>query len=93
MDPEEFFGSDKVRSAPQSALISCRRCCQPFITSNPDLLEVIGPQLEAELRQHRMNKSLKEQTKGILKRSFPGGALPVIQPPSYNRSTWTLISV
>ncbi|HEX4164964.1 MAG TPA: AraC family transcriptional regulator [Bryobacteraceae bacterium] len=48
---------------------------QPFITSNPDLLELIAPQLEAELRQHLMNKSLKEQAKGILKRSLAG------QPP------------
>jgi AraC-like DNA-binding protein len=45
---------------------------QPFITYNPDLLEVIAPQLEAELKQHLTNKSLKEQAKGILKRSLAG---------------------
>ncbi|MFL6416662.1 MAG: AraC family transcriptional regulator [Bryobacteraceae bacterium] len=45
---------------------------QPFITYNPDLLEVIAPQLEAELRQYLANKSLKQQAKGILKRSLAG---------------------
>jgi AraC-like DNA-binding protein len=45
---------------------------QPFITHNPDLLEVIAPQLEAELKQHLTNRSLKQQAKGIVKRSLAG---------------------
>jgi len=45
---------------------------QAFITHNPDLLEAIAPQLEAELRQRLNNSSLKEQAKGILKRSLAG---------------------
>jgi AraC-like DNA-binding protein len=45
---------------------------QPFITHNADLLEVIAPQLEAELKQYLTNRSLKEQAKGILKRSLAG---------------------
>jgi hypothetical protein len=36
---------------------------QPFVTHNPDLLEMVAPQLEAELRQQLANKSLKEQVK------------------------------
>ena len=45
---------------------------QPFITHNADLLELIAPQLEAQLKQHLTSKSLKEQAKGILKRSLAG---------------------
>jgi AraC-like DNA-binding protein len=45
---------------------------QPFITHNEDLLEAIAPQLETELRQYLANASLKEQAKGILKRSLAG---------------------
>src|SRR5438270_1002232 len=45
---------------------------QPFITHNADLLELIAPQLEAQLKQYLTSKSLKEQAKGILKRSLAG---------------------
>lgn len=45
---------------------------QPFITHNADLLEVIAPQLEAELTRYLANNSLKEQAKGVLKRSLAG---------------------
>ncbi len=45
---------------------------QPFITHNADLLELIAPQLEAQLKQHLTSTSLKEQAKGILKRSLAG---------------------
>jgi AraC-like DNA-binding protein len=48
---------------------------QPFITHNPDLLELIAPQLEADLKQHLAGRSLKDHTKGILKRCLGG------QPP------------
>jgi len=45
---------------------------QPFLTHNPDLLELVAPQLEAELTQQLADKSLKEQAKGILKRLLAG---------------------
>jgi AraC-like DNA-binding protein len=45
---------------------------QPFMTHNADLLEQIAPQLEAELKQHLTNRSLREQAKGIVKRSLAG---------------------
>src|SRR3989441_37204 len=41
---------------------------QPFVTHNPDLLELVAPQLEAELQQQLEDKSLKEELKGILKK-------------------------
>jgi AraC-like DNA-binding protein len=45
---------------------------QPFLTHNPDLLEMVAPQLDAELMQQLAHKSLKEQVKGILKKFLAG---------------------
>jgi AraC-like DNA-binding protein len=45
---------------------------QPFLTHNPDLLEMVAPQLEKELTQQLAQKSLKEQVKGILKKFLAG---------------------
>jgi AraC-like DNA-binding protein len=43
-----------------------------FVTHNPDLLEMVAPQLDAELRQQLAHTSLKEQVKGILKKLLAG---------------------
>ena len=45
---------------------------QPFVTHNPDLLELVAPQLEAELTRQRADMSLQEQVKGIPKRLLAG---------------------
>jgi AraC-like DNA-binding protein len=45
---------------------------QPFLTHNPDLLEMVAPQLDAELTQQLAHQSLKEQVKGILKKFLAG---------------------
>jgi AraC-like DNA-binding protein len=45
---------------------------QPFVTHNPDLLDLVSPQLEAELKQQLADKSLREQAKGILKMFLAG---------------------
>jgi AraC-like DNA-binding protein len=45
---------------------------QPFLTHNPDLLEMVAPQLEAELAQQLAHRSLQEQVKGILKKFLAG---------------------
>ena len=45
---------------------------QPFLTHNPDLLELVAPQLEAELKQQLAAKSLQEQVKGTLKKLLVG---------------------
>jgi AraC-like DNA-binding protein len=44
----------------------------PFQTHNSDLLAMVAPQLEAELRQQMAEKTLGEQVKGILKRQLAG---------------------
>src|SRR5206468_1003677 len=45
---------------------------QPFLTHNPELLELIAPQLDAELRQQRADDSLKAEVKTILKKLLAG---------------------
>jgi AraC-like DNA-binding protein len=45
---------------------------QTFRSHNPELLELIAPQLEAELRQQRADDSLKVQVKTILKKLLAG---------------------
>jgi AraC-like DNA-binding protein len=43
-----------------------------FLTYNADLLAVVAPQLEAELKQQLMEKNFREQVKGTLKRLLAG---------------------
>jgi AraC-like DNA-binding protein len=45
---------------------------QPFVTHNPELLELVAPQLEAQLKQQLADSPSKEQAKGILKRLLAG---------------------
>jgi AraC-like DNA-binding protein len=45
---------------------------RPFVTHNADLYAVVGPQLEAELKQALASKALGEQVKGLLKRLIAG---------------------
>jgi AraC-like DNA-binding protein len=44
----------------------------PFVTYNPELLAIVAPQLEAELREQLAQKTFSEQAKGILKRLLAG---------------------
>jgi len=50
----------------------------PFVTYNAELLSMVAPQLEAELRKQLQEKSLREQVKGVLKRLI-AGQRPVIR--------------
>jgi AraC-like DNA-binding protein len=43
-----------------------------FLTYNADLLAVVAPQLEAELKQQLTEKNFREQVKGTLKRLLAG---------------------
>jgi len=45
---------------------------QTFLTHNPELLELVAPQLEAELKQQLADKSLREQVKATLKKFLTG---------------------
>jgi len=44
----------------------------PFLTHNPELLELIAPQLDAELRHQQADDGLKPQVKTILKKLLAG---------------------
>ncbi|HTS10911.1 MAG TPA: AraC family transcriptional regulator [Candidatus Limnocylindrales bacterium] len=44
----------------------------PFVTYNAELLAIVAPQLEAELRQQLAQKTFGEQAKAILKRLLAG---------------------
>ena len=70
---EEFFACPVNFGARHNRLVfQVEDVDQPFITHNADLLELIAPQLEAQLKQHLTSTSLREQAKGILKRSLAG---------------------
>ena len=70
---ENFFACPVKFGARQNRLcFHGKDVDQPFVTHNADLLELIAPQLEAQLRQYSATKSLKAQAKGILKRSLAG---------------------
>lgn len=45
---------------------------RPFVTYNAELLAIVAPQLEAELREHLAQKTFGEQAKGVLKRLLAG---------------------
>jgi AraC-like DNA-binding protein len=76
---EKHFGCEVKFGARHNLLLFRKEdVARPFLTHNPDLLEMVAPQLEAELNEQLANKSLKEQVKGILKK-FLAGQRPSLQ--------------
>lgn len=70
---EEFFGCPVKFEAQRNKLVfRADDLAQPFVTHNPELLDLVSPQLEAELKQQLAESALKEQAKGILKRLLAG---------------------
>ena len=70
---EDYFECPVKFGARENRLIfSVEDVNQPFVTHNPDLLEILAPQLEAELLRQFASESLKEQAKGTLKRLLAG---------------------
>ena len=70
---ENHFGCPVKFGARHNKLVlSSEDIAQSFLTHNPDLLELVAPQLEAELREQIADKSLKEQVKAILKKFLAG---------------------
>ncbi|MGA3187676.1 MAG: AraC family transcriptional regulator ligand-binding domain-containing protein [Bryobacteraceae bacterium] len=53
-------------------LFSRQDVARPFQTHNPDLLAMVAPQLEAELKQHLAQRTVRGQVKGILKKLLAG---------------------
>jgi len=70
---EAHFRCPVKFQAGQNALVFTRGDMdQPFRTHNADMLAVVAPQLEAELRQQLAPKSMGEQVKGVLKKLLAG---------------------
>jgi AraC-like DNA-binding protein len=70
---EDHFGCPVKFGARQNKLIfRSEDISQPFVTHNPDVLEMVAPQLEAELSRQLADKSLQEQVKGVLKKFLAG---------------------
>jgi AraC-like DNA-binding protein len=70
---EDYFGCSVKFGVRQNRLLfRSEDISQPFLTHNPDLLDLVAPQLEAELTQQDTAKSLQDQVKGILKKLLAG---------------------
>ncbi len=70
---EDYFGCPVRFGARRNKLFfRAEGVGRPFVTHNPELLELVAPQLEAELKQQLAGRSLKEQAKGILMRLLAG---------------------
>jgi AraC-like DNA-binding protein len=70
---EKFFGCPVKFGARRNKLVfRAEDVARPFVTHNPELLDLVSPQLEAELKQQVTDGALKEQTKGILKQLLAG---------------------
>jgi AraC-like DNA-binding protein len=70
---ESHFGCPVRFKAPGDALVfRDRDLDRPFVTSNADLREVIGAQLDAELRVRTASRDVGEQVRGYVRRSLAG---------------------
>jgi AraC-like DNA-binding protein len=76
---EAHFRSPLKFKANQNALVFSKADMElPFVTHNAELLAIVAPQLETELRQQLAQRTFSEQAKGILKRLL-AGQRPAIQ--------------
>jgi AraC-like DNA-binding protein len=76
---ETYFGCPVHFNASQNMLVFDQQLMDiPFLTYNAELLAMVAPQLEAELRQQLAEKNLREHVKGVLKRVI-AGQRPVIR--------------
>ena len=70
---EAHFGCNVRFGADRNALLFRKSDFdRPFITYNAELLAMLVPQLEAELKDRRSQQTLRDQVKGTLKRILAG---------------------
>jgi len=70
---EAHFGCRAKFRAARNALIFRESDLErPFVTHNAELLAMLGPQLDAELKAHRSRRSVGDQVKIALKRLLAG---------------------
>lgn len=67
------FGCPVKFNAKKNLIVFTRQALDlPFVTHNPELLGMLVPQLEAELRVQLSEQTIREQVKGLLKRLVAG---------------------
>jgi AraC-like DNA-binding protein len=67
------FGCPIVFGAARNSLVFRNRDLDlPFVTHNTELLEMLAPQLDAELEQRRANLDASDDVKGVVKRLLAG---------------------
>ena len=70
---EGHYGCRVQFRAPRNALVfRAADLERPFVTHNADLLAMLGPQLDKELRLRRQGESLAERVKATVKRLLAG---------------------
>ena len=70
---ERHFGCNVVTGCSRNALIFREEDAKrPFVTRNADLLAMLAPQLDEELRQHKGQVSFPEQVRTAIQRRLTG---------------------
>jgi AraC-like DNA-binding protein len=70
---EDHFGCPVTFGASENVLVFSKQdLARPFLTHNPDLLAVVAPQLDEELKQLLAQRTLRGEVKGILKKLLAG---------------------
>jgi AraC-like DNA-binding protein len=70
---EKHFGCKVVSGCPRNALIfRAEEAERPFVTRNADLLAMLAPQLDEELKRYRGQESFPEQVRAAIQRKLTG---------------------
>lgn len=70
---EKHFGCRAVSGCARNALIFRSKDAErPFVTRNADLLAMLAPQLDEELKRHRGHESFPEQVRAAIQRRLTG---------------------
>ena len=70
---ERHFGCRVVTGSTRNALIfRAEDAVRPFVTRNADLLAMLAPQLDEELRRHKGQESFPEQVRAAIQRRLTG---------------------
>jgi AraC-like DNA-binding protein len=70
---ERHFGCPVVCGAPRNAIVFRASDAQrPFVTRNAELLAMLAPQFEAELKAQNSDENFAEQVRGAIQRKLTG---------------------
>lgn len=70
---ERHFGCPIVFGAPRNAMVfRARDAERPFVTSNADLLAMLAPQLDEQLKQQKGQESFAERVHAAIQRNLTG---------------------